>query len=58
MTDQHRDKDQQNYLIRQARAIYNEAKLIAELIHRIEALEAATTAQPEPVPTSEPEVKP
>jgi hypothetical protein len=63
MTDQHRDKDQQNYLIDQAQAIRDEievsvfgpsgmdtppcaeawptAKLIAELIHRIEALEVA-----------------
>jgi hypothetical protein len=58
---QHRDKDQQNYLIDQARTIRDEievsvfgpaghtppcaeawltAKLIAELLHRIEALEA------------------
>ena len=63
MTDQHRDKDQQNYLLDQARTICDEievsvfgpsgmdtspcaeawptAKLIAELLHRIEALEVA-----------------
>ena len=74
-TDQHHDKDQQNYLLDQARTINDEievsvfgpsgmdtspcaeawatAKLIAKLLHRIEALEvAAKPNHPPEIPDS------
>jgi hypothetical protein len=62
MTEQHRATESEWYCLK-ARTCGDKADQVAystirELLHRIEALEAATTAQPEPVPTSEPEVKP